>query len=615
MRAFANDTAKVTASTDAKTTTTPTGNVVSWGFGQGKVEIPLFNTINEQDKYKSAFTIFDQHVKHPSVPLNKTTDQYFIKSMELVYGGTEGKNTLVGDINYTPGIIAEIALAWNLTQPESDIARVNQNQAMVQELVRNKELYNVLHAKLHKLASLEESLLACYRPEDAVFYQNLEKASFYLSFLPKTSPKLVGLYNSLTNFMSYSLTAVGGPIMTAACTAALATALANHTWVNNNAKLRPLRPMIIAYTAFFTPMMALGTYINFKKQAGERALLRQTQKQMIDVATYVHTLQEIYDILKKNGTFKSNFAHLDLLAHLFEHRGSQKVTRLLSMLSYNTFKGEPSFWFSYHGRILATYALLQETKHELCDAIMAGGQIGALMSAAQLYLEHQDTPVKYSFVEFINNERPYIQATNAWNPRLDPATAIPSSFEMGGASAYNMILTGGNGLGKSTIMKGLLYELLIAQTFGIAPAEKLVMTPFARMICHTNISDNVAEGLSGFTAELAMKDRILKDYAQLKPNQFIITVFDELFKSTNPEDAAKLSKQLCKSLAAHSNSISIIATHLAPVTELEVEGTHANYHPGSIAQGEGLPVKPTYTLEKGASFDHNAQALYNQTKN
>lgn len=289
------------------------------------------------------------------------------------------------------------------------------------------------------------------------------------------------------------------------------------------------------------------------------------------------------------------------------------MTLLLDILQDPSFKLTPS-WSSFNGLALAAYDILQEVKLELCDAIMAGGQLGALVSATRLYLDHLNTPARYSFVEFVDSDRPYIGATNLWNPRLDKTKAVPSSFEMGGASPHNMVLTGGNGLGKSTIMKGLLYAMLIAQTFGIAPADRLVMTPFARMICHTNVTDNVAAGLSGFTAELAMKDAILKEYTLLKPNEFAMTVFDELFKSTNPDDAAQLSKQLCRSLAQYKNGMSIIATHLAPVTELETEGTHANYHPGSIPQGDGKPAKPTYTLEKGASFDHNAVALYNAGK-
>ena len=201
-----------------------------------------------------------------------------------------------------------------------------------------------------------------------------------------------------------------------------------------------------------------------------------------------------------------------------------------------------------------------------------------------------------------------------WNPRLATTSAVPSNLEMGGKLPRHSILTGGNGLGKSTIMKGMLYGLLIAQTFGIAPAESLTVTPFARFMCHMNVTDNVAEGLSGFTAELALKDKILAEHKSLAQNEFIITVLDELFKSTNPEDAATLSQALCREIAGFGNSMSFLATHLAPVTNLEKEGTHVNYHPGSIPQPNGLPAKPTFTLEKGASFDHNAVALYNNAK-
>jgi len=572
-------------------------NVLTFGFGKSKIEVPLVGKLSDIDRYKIAFNLLDVHVNQGKLPVNKTIDKTFIRSMELVYGGTEGKNNLIRDINYSNGIVAETALAWTCAQPFPDIASIKHNQALIKELTRDQGYFFKISNLVEKLATLEESVLSFYSPSDTDFYQSLDKLGLYPP-LGKTSPKIVGSQSAFLFIMN-------GVLLEAAAAIYVLGGLTSIS--KKNLLASALGGCGITFGGFIA-------YLGYKQISNIAKMINHTQQRMIDMADYINTLREIYNLVNTHPTFKHHFSHLCHMSKLFENKVSDNATRLLDLLKYDTFKGKPSYWFSYNGRTLATYALLQETKNELCDAIMAGGQLGALVSATRLYLDHQDTPARYSFVEFVNGDRPYIGATNLWNPRLDAHKAVPSSFEMGGSSAFNMVITGGNGLGKSTIMKGLLYAMLIAQTFGIAPADRLVMTPFSRMICHTNVTDNVAAGLSGFTAELAMKDAILKEYTLLKPNEFAITVFDELFKSTNPDDAAQLSKQLCRSLAQYKNGMSIIATHLAPVTELETEGTHANYHPGSISQGDGKPAKPTYTLEKGASFDHNAVALYNAGK-
>ena len=126
---------------------------------------------------------------------------------------------------------------------------------------------------------------------------------------------------------------------------------------------------------------------------------------------------------------------------------------------------------------------------------------------------------------------------------------------MGKEYPAHAIFTGGNGLGKSTIMNGLLYTILIAQTWGIAPAQEFIITPFSRIMCHANVRDDIGEGLSGFMAELALKDLILKDHAATKPDEFIITVFDELFKVN------KTRKMRRNCLSSYSSSLLLIQTH------------------------------------------------------
>lgn len=570
--------------------------------------------LTEGDKYKVAFGMLNTHVNQAKLPVEKTINPQFIKSMELVYGGAEGKDHLLKSINHTNNIVSEAALAWKLAQPTGDMQRVLGNQAIVRELVENPQLLHRLETLLYKLKAVEAELFSFYvdEPESNKkiieqllpyfgngFFKNLNKNSFALGVL--------GENNKISNLFTTGIVA--------GMTALFAGSSA-YAFSNPNFNLLPLysNGAIRFGGAAFAGLYTLATKQVLELMAIIRDASCYLQKRLIGVATYLDTLDQIYKIIGNNEVFTYNFGHLRYLNKLHKQNVSPECKELFEKLNCNTFKGEPSYYFSLIGRIVATYHSMNASKNELCDFLVAGGQVGALVSAAKLYNKHQDTPVKYCFVNFVQQDTPYLNAKNMWNPRLAVTAAVPSNLEMGGKLPRHGILTGGNGLGKSTIMKGALYGFLIAQTFGIAPAESLTLTPFARFMCHMNVTDNVAEGLSGFTAELALKDKILAEHKSLAQNEFIFTVLDELFKSTNAEDAATLSQALCREIAGFSNSMSFLATHLAPVTNLERAGTHANYHPGSIPQPNGLPAKPTFKLEKGASFDHNAVALYNNTK-
>jgi hypothetical protein len=570
--------------------------------------------LNEGDKYKIAFGMLNTHVNQAKLPVEKTIDPQFIRSMELVYGGAEGKDHLLKTINCTNNIISEAALAWKLAQPTSNIERIQNNQAMVRELVENPSLLHKLDKLLYKLKTAEAELFSFYVDEPESNKKIIQQLLPYfgdgwLKSLNKNSLALgaLGEYTKFNNVLATGITA----LIFVGLAGSSAYAFYNPNFdmhpIYNNNQIR------------FGGALFAGVYGFMGKQILDlMQIIRDSscylQKRLTGVAIYLDTLDQIYKIVNTNSTFRNNFTHLRYLKRLHEQNVSPECKDLFGKLNCDTFKGQPSYWFSLIGRIVSTYHSMNGVKNELCDFFIAGGQIGALVSAAKLYEKHENRPVKYCFVNFVQKDKPYINAKNMWNPRLISDIAVPNNLEMGGTLPRHMILTGGNGLGKSTIMKGALYGFLIAQAFGIAPAESLTLTPFSRFMCHMNVTDNVAEGLSGFTAELALKDKILSEHKALAQNEFILTVFDELFKSTNPEDAATLSQALCREIAGFGNSMSFLATHLAPVTNLEREGTHTNYHPGSIPQPNGLPAKPTFKLEKGASFDHNAVALYNKNK-
>jgi DNA mismatch repair ATPase MutS len=265
---------------------------------------------------------------------------------------------------------------------------------------------------------------------------------------------------------------------------------------------------------------------------------------MIDVARYVRGMKKCYEI---SQAYKE-LAVIDSQANLAQLQGSPKnsdqFNKLLSMLDHNTFMGNPSF-FSLTGRVLASYKVMKEAKAEFTHALEAAGELDAYLSMAKLLKEFSHKRVGYCSVQFAERNKPMIQAIDFWNPFVSPDIVVTNSLWMGtDAYSSNVVITGPNTGGKSTVVKGVLLALVLAQTFGVAPAKELIMTSFVKLNCHLNITDDIAAGTSLFKAEVLKAKELINGVRALKPNEFSCTAMDEAFNGTEIGRLKLLKKKM-----------------------------------------------------------------------
>lgn len=126
----------------------------------------------------------------------------------------------------------------------------------------------------------------------------------------------------------------------------------------------------------------------------------------------------------------------------------------------------------------------------------------------------------------------------------------------------NLIISGPNASGKTTIMKSVLINIILSQQLGIGfynPKTKI--TPIDYFHCYLNIPDTSGRD-SLFQAE-ARRCKEIIDELNLKENKgknhFII--FDELFSGTNPTDAVDTSLSLINYLQNKHNIKFMLTTH------------------------------------------------------
>lgn len=361
-----------------------------------------------------------------------------------------------------------------------------------------------------------------------------------------------------------------------------------------------IKQIIIGAAAVYAAYKAWGIYSFLSDEKKKNQILTYVQDKMIGVAGVVRGMKQCHTLVQSRDTF-THLAILEILAGLqLSPKNSAQFNKLLGMLDHNTFKGNSSF-LSIMGRVLASYKVMQEVKDEFIQPLEAVGELDAYLSMAKLVKEHEHKRAGYSFVHFIEREKPMVQAVNFWNPFISPDVVVPNSITLGADNQPgNVVITGPNTGGKSTVIKGVLLALVLAQSFGIAPAQELTMTPFAKLNCHLNITDDIAAGTSLFKAEVLKAKELITGVRALKPNEFSCTAMDEAFNGTEPKAGAEASYKFSEQLASLDNSLVLLATHFPELTKLEQTNRFRNLQVKVIKHEDGSLERP-FKLEPGIS--------------
>ena len=143
----------------------------------------------------------------------------------------------------------------------------------------------------------------------------------------------------------------------------------------------------------------------------------------------------------------------------------------------------------------------------------------------------------------------------------------------------NMILTGPNASGKTTILKSALINIIFSQQMGAGFYESAQLRPFDFIHCYLNIPDTSGRD-SLFQAEARRCMEILdivKDDENYGKTHFC--AFDELYSGTNPEDAVMSALAFMEFLISSKNVSCILTTHFTKLCKkLDSHKAIENFH-------------------------------------
>lgn len=231
--------------------------------------------------------------------------------------------------------------------------------------------------------------------------------------------------------------------------------------------------------------------------------------------------------------------------------------------------------------------------HSTLDyAIHFNSYMELLEKIKQLY-----TSNKIHSATIFKHRKPKIQFKNMIYPaHVYDTEAVPNKVSLD----KNIIITGPNASGKTTIIKSVLLNVLFSQQYGMGFYSNAKLTPFKYLHCYLNIPDTTGRD-SLFQAEARRCKQIL-DNIQKNTDGKHLCVFDELYSGTNPDEAVHSSYNFLQYITKKQNVKWVLTTHFIELCDkFKKSPSISNLHMHVTEDFKYLyKLKPNVSTVKGA---------------
>lgn len=569
-----------------------------------------------------------------SIPKESVTDHKTLAELEIVRGSSNDaaniirKLTAVNADTSSLTVIGQKRCAEMLCMPTTTMQDLFTRRDCIKAFYENTALLDEVAALLKKMKDAEPYVIDFCGKEGISDAEKVAYPSIILRVLSLDDiPAIVTFSNRL---WTISQTPFFIP------TLITATSFAAVVSQEMSQPLRPRTPVDVVVNTAITSlilncsaglpanmMMTLMSPITVGVAKAIANAIKRMQERTIGYATYMRSAKRLLELMVQNPeltrlmpTVKQQLRKLK-----GEDRSSSDTFVTINdlLMEESAFdEGEPSF-FSSPGNILVAYKYLSDknVRKEYASVINTIADIDTYAVLAQQMRSHaQNANTPFCFVEFIEgSDKPVLDIQNFWHPFISEKHAVPNSITLNQNRARNMLITGPNTGGKSTNMKAMALSVLLAQTFGIAPASSMKMTPFSAIITYLNVIDDTSAGLSLFKAEVKRVQELMDAVKNLPAGRFAFVMLDEIFTGTSPDKAEELSYGFMKKLSEFEHVIFICATHFKKLTELETvtKGVTKNYQVEVITDENDMVTQYTYKIVPGISKISSAQQVVEET--
>jgi Mismatch repair ATPase (MutS family) len=246
---------------------------------------------------------------------------------------------------------------------------------------------------------------------------------------------------------------------------------------------------------------------------------------------------------------------------------------------------------------LITYEILKNTIGQNSQHIFKLheflGRIEAAIAIASFQKQVENCCVPA--IDYSATTKPFIESEALCHPLLKDC--VPNSFKTEKA----IILTGSNASGKSTFLKTIALNQLLAQTICTTLAKSYSASSF-RIYSSMAISDDLLAGESYYISEIKSLKRVLM---ASELDKRILCVIDEVLRGTNTIERIAASTQILKALNKEM-VLPIAATHDLELCNLLSSEFEAFHFQEEVDENEMLF---DYKLREGAATSRNAIKL------
>jgi len=230
--------------------------------------------------------------------------------------------------------------------------------------------------------------------------------------------------------------------------------------------------------------------------------------------------------------------------------------------------------------------------------VAAAAELEALASLAGFAWEHPDAP----FPE-IARDGPRFEGKSLGHPLIAPARCVRNDVALG-RSPQALVMSGSNMSGKSTFLRTVGCNAVLALAGAPVIAERLVLSPL-HLAASIRIVDSLEKGESHFMAEILRLRQVVEVARERPPALFLL---DEILHGTNSHDRRIGAEAVIRGLVEHG-ALGIVTTHDLALTQI-VDGSGgrlANFH--FEDQLEDGAMRFDYRLRAGVVAKSNAVAL------
>ncbi len=212
------------------------------------------------------------------------------------------------------------------------------------------------------------------------------------------------------------------------------------------------------------------------------------------------------------------------------------------------------------------------------------------------------------------------QAEDLGHPLLSDAVRVGNDVAVGPPGTF-LLVTGSNMSGKTTLLRAIGANAVLAQAGAPVAARRLAMPP-VELATSVVVEDSLEEGVSFFMAELLRLKRVVDAARRPAPGKTVLYLLDEVLRGTNSAERQVAVRRVIEELL-DLGAIGAVTTHDLEILgrpEDRTEGrTGGEAGPGLAAAARPIHFRETIHPRPGGgaemTFDYRARPGLAPTRN